>query len=415
MADINVPLLDLKAQYDSLRDEVEPVIRRVVEDQWFIMGPEVAELEKEVAEYLGVKHAIGCASGSDAILLALMALGIGCNGGHNGRVLMPSYTFFATAGSTYRLGAMPVFADIDPVTYNIDIDHAREVAKNTQAETGKLAALMPVHLFGQSVDMDAWLALGEELGVPVIEDAAQAIGTKDSTGAFCGSRGKIGCFSFFPSKNLGGFGDGGICTTNDDELAHKLRLLRNHGAEPKYYHAMVGLNSRLDAMQAAVLRIKLRHLESWHEGRRKHAADYDKMFGEAGAKVSGEPFTGSSSGGEQLQLRTPNKSTGKARHIYNQYVVRVPAAIRDGLRKHLAEHNIGNEVYYPVPLHMQECFEFLGNTEGDLPVSELAAAETVALPIYPELTMEQKKHVAETVIGFVRSKTGAPGTAAATA
>ncbi|MEM9064515.1 MAG: DegT/DnrJ/EryC1/StrS family aminotransferase [Planctomycetota bacterium] len=404
MSDINVPLLDLKAQYANLRDEIEPVIRKVVEDQWFIMGPEVAELEKEVAEYLGVKHAIGCASGSDAILLALMALDIGCGGGHNGRVLMPSYTFFATAGSTYRLGAMPVFADIDPVSYNLDVDHAREVAKNTE----KLAALMPVHLFGQSVDMDAWLALGDELGVPVIEDAAQAIGTKDRTGAFCGSRGKIGCFSFFPSKNLGGFGDGGICTTNDDDVADKLRLLRLHGSRPKYYHSIVGLNSRLDAMQAAVLRIKLRHLESWHEGRRANASNYDTLFTAAGAKLSGEAFVD----GEALQVRIPNQSEGKARHIYNQYVIRVPAAIRDELREHLKAKNIGNEVYYPVPLHMQECFAMLGYKEGDLPASELAAKETIALPIYPELTAEQKQHVASTVIAFVQEKAG---TAAATA
>ncbi|MEM0982924.1 MAG: DegT/DnrJ/EryC1/StrS family aminotransferase [Planctomycetota bacterium] len=398
MSDVTVPLLDLKAQYASLRDEIEPVIRKVVEDQWFIMGPEVQALENECAEYLGVKHAIGCASGSDAILLACMALDIGCGGGHNGRVLCPSYTFFSTAGSVWRLGAMPVFADIDPTTYNLNIDHAREVAKSTE----KLAALMPVHLFGQAVDMDAWLALGEELGVPVIEDAAQAIGTRDSTGAMVGTRGKIGCFSFFPSKNLGGFGDGGLVTTNDDDLADRLRLLRLHGSRPKYYHSIVGLNSRLDAMQAAVLRIKLRHLESWHQGRRANADFYDHGFTEAGAKPSGTPFEQ----GEALPLRTPTPAAAPARHIYNQYVIRVPEPLRDDLREHLKNRNIGSEIYYPVPLHIQECFEHLGGKEGDLPESEAAAKETVALPIYPELTTEQKNHVITEVVAFLKSKAG---------
>ncbi|MEL6330695.1 MAG: DegT/DnrJ/EryC1/StrS family aminotransferase [Planctomycetota bacterium] len=396
---INVPLLDLKAQYATLREEIEPAIRGVVESQWFIGGPEVAGLEEELASYVGAKHAIGCRSGSDAITLALMALNIGCGGGHNGRVLMPPYTFFATAGSTYRLGAMPVFADIDPVTYNLDIDHAREVAKKTE----KLAAIMPVHLFGQCVDMDAWLALGDELGVPIIEDAAQAIGSKDSTGAMAGSRGAIGCFSFFPSKNLGGFGEGGFCTTNDDDLAQRMRLLRNHGMEPKYYHAMVGLNARLDALQAAVLRIKLCHLEGWHAGRRRNAADYDRMFGEAGAKLSGTPFEA----GEALPLRTPAPTAEPARHIYNQYVIRVPAGIRDGLREHLKNNSIGNEVYYPVSLHRQECFAFLGYSEGDMPESESASNETVALPIYSELTAEQKAHVAKTIIAYVTEHAGA--------
>lgn len=404
MSEPTVPLLDLKAQYATLRDEVEPVIRKVVEDQWFIMGPEVQALENECAEYLGVRHAIGCASGSDAILLACMALDIGCGGGHNGRVLMPAYTFFSTAGSVWRLGAMPVFADIDPSTYNLDLDHARDVAKRTD----KLAALMPVHLFGRAADMDAWLELGEELGVPVIEDAAQAIGTKDASGAMAGTRGAVGCFSFFPSKNLGGFGDGGLVTTNDDDLAHRLRLLRVHGMEPKYYHPMVGLNSRLDALQAAVLRVKLRHLESWHQGRRANAEYYDHAFAEAGAKASGTPFAE----GEPLPLRTPTPDRAPARHIYNQYVVRVPAAHRDPLREHLKSKNIGNEVYYPVPLHLQACFAHLGGAAGDLPESESAALETVALPIYPELTDEQKARVVREVVSFVRSRAASPvGTA----
>ncbi|RMH14559.1 MAG: DegT/DnrJ/EryC1/StrS family aminotransferase, partial [Planctomycetota bacterium] len=333
---INVPLLDLKAQYDTIRDEIEPVMRKVVEDQWFIMGPEVASLEKEIADYVGVKHAVGCASGSDAILVALMALGIG----PGDEVICPSYTFFATGGSIARLGAKPVFADIDPVTYNLNPDHVREIAK----QCTNLKAIMPVHLFGQAVDMDAFLSLGDAFGVPIVEDAAQAIGTKDHHRAMAGSRGKIGCFSFFPSKNLGGFGDGGIITTNDDELADKMRILRLHGGQPKYYHSIIGMNSRLDALQAAVLRVKLRHLEKWHAGRAENAAYYDAKFAEAGAKSSATPL-----GGDGLQVRTPEPTGAPARHIYNQYVIRVPAAIRDETREHLKQNGVATEIYYPVP------------------------------------------------------------------
>jgi len=374
-----VPLLDLKAQYATLRDEIEPVIRKVVEDQWFILGPEVAALEQEIADYVGVKHAIGCASGSDAILLALMALDIGCGGGRNDRVICPSYTFFSTAGSIYRLGAFPVFADIDPATYNADIDHTRELARRVQNETGRLGALMPVHLFGQTVDMDAWLDLGAEFGVPVIEDAAQAIGSKDASGAMAGSRGRVGCFSFFPSKNLGGFGDGGM--------------------EPKYHHALVGVNGRLDAIQAAVLRVKLRHLEPWHADRQSNAARYDRQFAEAGARSSDVPFDDAVS--ESFPLRTPLPAEAPGRHIYNQYVIRVPAELRDPLRDHLKAHQIGNEVYYPIPLHLQECFSMLGYAAGDLPESERAAAETIALPVYPELTDEQQRRVVEVITRFL--------------
>jgi dTDP-4-amino-4,6-dideoxygalactose transaminase len=392
MTQINVPLLDLKAQYDTLRDEIEPVIRKVVEDQWFIMGPEVSGLEAEIAAYTGARHAIGCASGSDALLLAAMALDIG----PEDEVICPSFTFFATGGSLARLGITPVYADIDPVTYNMDPEHVRALARKCKS----LKAIMPVHLFGQAVDMDAFVALGEELGVPVIEDAAQAIGTRDSTGAMVGTRGTIGCFSFFPSKNLGGFGDGGIITTNDDELAAKMGILRVHGGKPKYYHSIIGVNSRLDALQAAVLRVKLRHLEAWHKGRAENAAFYDKQFKAAGAATSATPL-----GGDGLALRTPEPARAPARHVYNQYVVRVPAEIRDDLRTHLGRNNIGTEIYYPVPLHMQECFAYLGqNRPGTLPESEAAAAETLALPIYPELTAEQKKHVTDTLIAFVSAR-----------
>ena len=263
MSDITVPLLDLKAQYDTLRDEVEPVVREVIESQWFIMGPKVQELEAGIAEYCGTKHAIGCASGTDAILLALMAVGVEAGD----EVICPSYTFFATAGCIHRLGAKAVFADIDPVTYQMDVEHTRELA----SKCTKLKAIMPVHLFGQAADMDAFLALGAELGVPIIEDAAQAIGTRDATGVRVGSRGAIGCFSFFPSKNLGGFGDGGVITTNDDDLAERMGILRVHGGKPKYYHHHVGMNSRLDALQAAVLSIKLNHIDSWHTARAANA------------------------------------------------------------------------------------------------------------------------------------------------
>ncbi len=393
---MTVPLLDLKAQYATLRDEIRPAIDKVIEDQYFIMGPEVSGLEKDLAAYCNVKHAIGCASGTDAILLALMALGIGCNGGHNDRVLCPAYTFFATGGCISRLGARPVFADIDPATYNMDLEHARRVAKQTPG----LKAIMPVHLFGQTVDMDGYLSLAKELGVPLIEDAAQAIGSRDAGGAMAGSRGDVGCFSFFPSKNLGGFGDGGVITTNNDALAESLDILRVHGSKPKYYHKVVGINSRLDALQATVLKIKLRHLESWHAGRARNAAHYDQMFRDAGALDSSVPLSAEPGA---LALRTPAPAAPGSRHIYNQYVVRVPAALREPLREHLKQHNIGNEVYYPVPLHVQECFSRLGGKMGDLPHSEAAAAETVAIPIYPELTGEQREYVARTIVDFVRA------------
>lgn len=402
MSQMNVPLLDLKAQYNGLRDELEPIIRGVIEDQWFIMGPQVSEFEQELADYVGVKHAIGCASGSDAILLALMAHGIGHQEGQPvQRVICPSYTFFSTAGSVSRLGAVPVFADIDPVTYNMDIEHTREVAKRTE----NLAAIMPVHLFGQSVDMDAWLALGREFGVPIIEDAAQSLGTKDSTGAVVGSRGSIGCFSFFPSKNLGAFGDGGAVTTNDDELADKLRILRVHGGKPKYYHSVIGLNSRLDALQAAILRVKLGHLDAWHTGRIANAHRYTELFAQRGALQSDVAIGDRP---DAPAIRTPTGVEGDARHIYNQYVLRVPAEIRDELRAHLRSKDIGNEVYYPVPLHMQECFVDLGGRKGDLPHSELAAAETIALPVFPELTSEQAEYVVESVVSFVNEHASQP-------
>ncbi len=343
MADVKVPLLDLKAQYAEIKDEVAAAIERVVTSQHFVMGPEVLGLEGEIASYCEAENAIGCASGSDAILLALMALGVG----PGDEVVCPTYTFFATAGSIARLGARPVFADIDPSSFNVTADTLRAAA----SKCSNLKALVPVHLYGQAAPVPDILALGEELGVPVVEDAAQAIGTRDGEGRRLGSRSAIGCFSFFPSKNLGGYGDGGITTTNDPDLAEKMRVLRLHGGKPKYYYAMVGMNSRLDAIQAAILRAKLERLDGWSAARRENARVYHELFAKAGAGVGPGSFAGL-----DLPLRTPEVAPAPAEHIFNQYVVRVPAAQRDALRDHLKARDVGTEIYYPVPLHLQECF-----------------------------------------------------------
>lgn len=399
---ITVPLLDLKAQYAPIREEIRAVIDEVCDSQMFVLGKWVGELECGIAGYVGSKFAIGCASGSDAIMLALMALGIGEAGGMAGgdgtahdEVICPSFTFFATGGYITRAGAKPVFAEIDPVTYNVDPESVRSIAKKCK----RLKAIMPVHLFGQAADMNAMLEIGREFGVPVIEDAAQAIGTRDLTGARVGTRGSIGCFSFFPSKNLGAFGDGGILTTNDQNLAYRLNQLRVHGMKPKYYHKWVGVNSRLDSLQAAVLNVKLKHLDQWTAARQRNAAHYDRAFKNAGALTSESPMNADSS----LPLRTPHPASGKSWHIYNQYVIRVPAELRDALRTHLTEQKIGTEIYYPVPLHLQECFQNLGHGKGDFPETESACHETIALPIYPELTTQQLDHVANTIIAYCRA------------
>jgi dTDP-4-amino-4,6-dideoxygalactose transaminase len=399
---VSVPLLDLKAQYAPIKDEIRAAIDVVCDSQQFVLGPWVGQLESAVANYVGAKHAISCASGSDAIMLALMALGIGKAGGYAGgtgderdEVICPSFTFFATGGYIVRAGATPVFAEIDPATYNVDPDSVRAVAKKCR----RLKAIMPVHLFGQAADMDALLAIGRELGVPVIEDAAQAIGTRDATGVRVGTRGAIGCFSFFPSKNLGAFGDGGILTTNDAQIAERLSILRVHGGKPKYYHKWIGVNSRLDSLQAAVVQVKLKYLDQWTAGRQRNAAHYDRAFTSAGALASASPLTAESG----LPLRIPHAAPKKIWHIYNQYVIRVPADMRDALRAHLTQRNIGTEIYYPVPLHLQECFHYLGHRKGDLPETEAAANETIALPIYPELTQEQLDHAAGSVIEYVQS------------
>jgi dTDP-4-amino-4,6-dideoxygalactose transaminase len=359
-----VPLLDLEAQYRPLRDEILAAIARVCDGQRFIMGPEVEALERELAAYLEVREAIGVSSGTDAILAALMVLGIG----PGDEVITTTYSFFATAGCVARVGATPVLVDIDPVTFNLDPAAVRA------ALTPRTGAIIPVHLYGLCAEMDPIMEAAREHGIPVIEDAAQAIGATYKTRQ-AGSIGTIGCFSFFPSKNLGAFGDGGLVTTNDPALAHELRLVRNHGAQPKYFHKRVGANFRLDALQAAVLRVKLPHLARWTAMRQANAARYDALL--ASASLSD-------------RVAVPSVPADR-RHIFNQYIVRVPD--RDRVRAFLSDRGIGTEIYYPVPFHLQECFAGLGHHRGDFPHAETAAASTLALPIYGELTADQQTAV----------------------
>lgn len=388
MSSIKVPLLDLRLQYRSFRDELLPVLDRVYESQAFILGPEVTALESAVAAYSGSKHGIGVSSGTDALLLALMGLGIG----PNDAVLTSPYTFFATGGTISRTGARPLYVDIDAATFNLSpaaverfiADECSSEAQGLvhRASGTRVRAIMPVHLYGQVADMPALMAIAKRHGLKVIEDAAQAIGAEDAKGARAGSFGDIGCFSFFPTKNLGAFGDAGLCTAQDAELAEHLRVLRVHGGKPKYYHSVIGGNFRIDELQAAVLNVKLRHLDGWTEGRRQNAETYARLFAAAGLV-----------GTVVLPYAVPGQ-----RHIYNQYVIRVPE--RDRLKAYLAEHGVGCEIYYPVPLHLQGCFADLGGKMGDCPESERAAAETLALPIFPELLAEQLEHVVATIRRF---------------
>jgi dTDP-4-amino-4,6-dideoxygalactose transaminase len=367
-----VPLLDLKAQYAAIREEVRAAVDRVMESQVFIMGPEVTALEQEVAAYSQTGFGIGMSSGTDAILAALMAIDLR----PGDEVVTTPYTFFATAGAIARLGGKPVFVDIDPATYNID------PAAIEAAITPRTRAIMPVHLFGQMADMDAIMAIAGRHDLIVIEDAAQAIGA-EYKGRRAGSIGHMGCFSFFPSKNLGGFGDGGMTVTNDPALAEKLDILRKHGSKPKYYHKIVGGNFRLDAIQAAVLRVKLRYLDEWTAGRQRNAAAYRQLFAAANLQAAGI----------QTPLELPH-----VRHIYNQFVLRVPQ--RDALMAHLKQRKIGTEVYYPVPMHLQECFAGLGYRQGDFVESEQAALHSVAIPIYPELTAAMQSSVVQAIAEF---------------
>ena len=363
MVNRTVPLLDLRAQYQSIRTEVLSAMERVAESQQFILGGEVQQFESEIAEYCGSRFAVGCASGSDALRLALMACGIG----PGDEVLTVPYTFFATASAIHLCGAKAVFVDVDANTFNIDI---KQVALALEQHP-KIKAVLPVHLFGGCADMDPLCALAKDRGIPVIEDAAQSIGS-EYNGRRAGTLGDIGCFSFFPSKNLGAFGDAGLCTTNDPGIAERLSALRVHGSKVKYYHEWVGLNSRIDALQAAILRVKLRHLDRWTAGRQHNAELYRKQ-------LAGSP------------LDFPALVSYQTRHIYNQFVVR--ADRRDGLRNRLTQRGIGSEIYYPLPLHLQKCFAYLGYREGDFPVSEKLARETLALPIYPELMHEDIAYV----------------------
>ena len=368
---MKIPLLDLKAQYAAIRDEIDTAVREVFESQYFILGPKVKEFEEDVSSYSGTTHAIGCASGSDALLLALLAL----DTGPGDEVITSPYTFFSTASAISRLGAKPVFCDIKPDTYNINPDNIESLI------TEKTRAIIPVHLYGLVAEMDSINSIAQTHNITVIEDAAQAIGAESPAGK-AGSLGDIGCFSFFPSKNLGGAGDGGMVVTDNGGLAEKLRILRVHGSKPKYYHSVIGVNSRLDALQAAVLQVKLKHLDDWSEGRRANARTYNRLFAE-------KDLTD--------RVITPVIPDGYA-HIFNQYIIRVKD--RDALREFLKNRNIGTEIYYPVPLHLQECFSYLGYNKGDMPVSEESAKTTLALPVYPELTDEMQEYVVDTIARF---------------
>ncbi len=369
-----VPLLDLAALHAPLRDEIIAEMTRVVDSQRFIMGDDVKQLEQMLAEYTGTKFAVACASGSDALFLALLAAGVKADD----RVLTTPYTFFATAGAITRAGAVPVFADIDSATYNIDPAAAARVLEATPS----VKAIIPVHLFGACADMDPLVELGRRHGCSVIEDGAQAIGA-EYKGRKAQGIGEIGCISFFPSKNLGGFGDGGMLTTNDPELARKLGSLRLHGTTKKYYHESVGINSRLDTIQAAVLKVKFRYLDSWTTGRQRNAELYRRLLGESG-----------------LPIRLPVEREYQTKHVYNQFVISVSS--RDELRSWLHENGVGTEIYYPLPLHLQPCYKELGYKEGHFPISEEAAKRTIALPVHSAMSVADVEYVCGIIAEFYR-------------
>jgi len=387
---MQVPLLDLKPQYRPLAAEIQAAIEKVCANQHFILGPGVKELEASVAAYSQCRHGIGVSSGTDALLLALMALGIG----PGDAVITSPFTFFATAGTIARAGARPLFCDIDPVTFNLSpaalqtfverYCERREGELLHRGSGAKVRAIMPVHLYGQVTDMLPLMESARRYALRVIEDAAQAIGAEDAEHKRAGSFGDIGCLSFFPTKNLGAFGDAGMCVTNDAALAERMEVLRVHGGKPKYYHALIGGNFRIDELQAVVLSVKLKRLDAWTAGRQRNAAFYDAALRRAQLDEA---------------VQTPHASLG-VRHIYNQYVIR--AQERDGLRAHLTAAGVGTEIYYPVPLHLQQCFAYLGCKPGDCPQSERAAAETLALPIYPELTEAQLQYVVDTIAAYYR-------------
>jgi dTDP-4-amino-4,6-dideoxygalactose transaminase len=375
---MKVPLLDLKIQYQTVKNEILKAVEDIFDSQNFILGPQVEALEKEIAGYCLSGYAVGVSSGSDALLISLMAAGIG----PGDIVITTPYTFFATAGSIARVGARPVFADIDPDTYNISPERLESLIMHmTAEEQSRIKAMIPVHLYGQCADMDPILEIARKYDLFLIEDAAQAIGA-EYKGRRAGSMGDAGCFSFFPSKNLGAFGDGGMVTTHSKDLYERLRILRVHGSNPKYYHRAIGGNFRLDALQAAVVLVKLRHLDDWTRSRQRNASEYRKLFQNAGL----ENF-----------IKLPKET--EQRHIYNQFVISVPEK-RDDLHRFLKEAGIGTEIYYPVPLHLQECFSYLNYQEGAFPVAEYAARHTLALPVYPELSADQQLFVVEKIKGF---------------
>jgi len=386
---MQVPLLDLRPQHEGLRDEIIAAVTDVIDSTRYIMGPELERFEEAVAEYSGCKYALGVSSGTDALLLALMSLNIG----PGDKVLVPDFSFFATAGVVSRLNAEPVFLEIDPTTFNLCPKHLEEKLESyTEEELAQVKAVIPVHLFGQCADMQAILGVAQQFGIAVVEDAAQAIGAEyrlNGEARRAGAMSDVGCMSFFPSKNLGGVGDGGMVTTNDTELHHQLHIKRVHGAEPKYYHKVIGGNFRMDPIQACVLRIKLQRLEAWHEQRRQNAKQYNQLFGEAQL----EEVVCPAAVYEDDNLLN--------HHIYNQYTVRVQR--REDLRKFLQERGVATEIYYPVPFHRQECFADLGYHPGSLPESDRAAREVLALPIYPGLTTEMQEYVVENLVEFYRS------------
>ncbi len=374
-----VPLLDLGRQHGPLAEEIVAALAAVWQSGRFVLGPDVEQLEATTAHYCGAKHAVGCASGSDALLLALMALDIG----PGDEVILPSFTFFATASAVTRLGARPVFADIEPRTFNIDPRHVERLV------TSATKVILPVHLFGQCAEMGALEKIARGAKAAIVEDCAQAIGAEWKHRR-AGSMGQIGCFSFYPTKNLGGAGDGGMLTTNSDELADRLRLLRGHGMRPRYYHKQIGINSRLDSFQAAVLNVKYRYLDEWSGLRQENAERYHRLFVEAGLDGT---------------VKLPVCDVGRT-HVWNQYVIRVRDGKRDALRQFLTEAKIGTEIYYPLGLHQQECFQYLGCKPGDLPETERAAEEVLALPIFPELTAEEQKTVVGRIAGFFAKPQG---------
>lgn len=375
---MKVPLLDLKGQYRTLKHELLKVTEEVYDSQYFILGDKVRLLEEAIARYCGTDYAVGVSSGSDALILSLMAASLD----RDDLVLTTTYSFFATAGAIARVGAKPVFVDIDPDTFNISADALEKVMRNLSTkDRDRVKAIIPVHLYGQCADMDRILAFADEHQLTVIEDAAQAIGS-EYRGRRAGAMGACGCFSFFPSKNLGAFGDGGVITTSSEALYERMKILRGHGARPKYHHDLIGGNFRLDALQAAIVSVKLKYLDGWTRARQDNAANYRRLFSQAD---------------KESVIHLPMEK--EARHIYNQFVIMVPEK-RDELRGYLMDAGIGTEVYYPVPLHLQKCFAYLDYRQGDFPQAERAAGHSLALPIFPELTESQQEYVVEKIMAF---------------